>query len=85
MDMCNGDGRRPTGAFATRSSALRRGDYEEVPRLAPTADGMADWPAGQQAGWRAWVDLAYMMRGQRDHERRERDKAGRGLRNWGGW
>ena len=57
--------------------ALRRGDYDEALLLAPTEARMADWPAGQCADWRAWIDLTYRMKGQRDHERRVRAKAGR--------
>ena len=57
--------------------ALRRDDYDEALRLAPTEARMADWPADQRADWRAWIDLTHRMKGQRDHERRARAKAGR--------
>ena len=63
--------------------ALRRGDYDEALRLAPTEARMANWPAGQRADWRAWIDLTYRMKGQRDHERRTRAKAGRPPRGRG--
>ena len=33
--------------------ALRRGDYDEALRLAPTEARMADWPAGKRTDWRA--------------------------------
>ena len=52
--------------------ALRRGDYDAALRMAPTAEGMADWPAGQRADWVAWIELAHLMKGQRDHERRQK-------------
>ena len=65
--------------------ALRRGDYDEALRLAPTEAHMADWPASQRADWRAWIDLTHRMKGQRDHELRVRAKAGRRPRGRGDW
>ena len=61
--------------------ALRRGDYDEALRLAPTADGLAEWPELQRREWEAWVQLTHRMKGQRDHEREARRKAGRTRRN----
>ena len=59
--------------------ALRRGDYDQVLELAPTDERMADWPAGKRAEWKAWIRLTHRMKGQREHELRERRRAGRGL------
>ena len=52
--------------------ALRRGDYDEALRLAPTADGMADWPELKRREWDAWIQLTHLMKGQRDYERQSR-------------
>ena len=48
--------------------ALRRGDYGEALRIAPSEDGMEGWPDCKRVSWRAWVDLAHRMKGQREYE-----------------
>ena len=65
--------------------AVRRGDYDQALEMAPTDERMADWPAGQRTEWKAWIELTHRMKGQRDHELRERRRAGRGRRNWRSW
>ena len=58
--------------------AVRRGDYDAALEMAPTDEAMADWPAGKRTDWKAWIDLTHRMKGQRDHEREERRRAGHG-------
>ena len=65
--------------------ALRRGAYYEALRMAPTEELMADWPAIQRTEWKAWIELTHRMKGQREHELRERRRGGRGPRNRRGW
>ena len=60
--------------------AVRRGDYDQALELAPTDGRMSDWPALKRAEWKAWIELTHRMKGQREHELRERRRAGRGLR-----
>ena len=65
--------------------AVRRGDYDQAPELAPTDERIADWPASKRSKSQAWIELTQLMKGQRDHELRKRRRAGRGQRNREGW
>ena len=65
--------------------SVRRGDYERALELAPTDEAMADWPADKRTEWKAWIELTHRMKGQREHERRERRSAGRRRRSREGW
>ena len=62
--------------------ALRRGDYDRALDMAPTEARMADWPELKRREWRAWIELTHRMKGQRDHERSVRGRAGRRPRGW---
>ena len=87
--MSNGHGHAQRGWQGTDEEivygfirALRRGDYDRALDMAPTEARMADWPELKRREWRAWIELAHLMKGQRDHERSVRGRTGRRPRGW---